>query len=620
MKKLIAIFLSVFLVFQICFISFAFSDTVANNYTGKIYNHDDKFANYEIINGIDISYYQGTVDFDKLQADGVDFLILRAGYRGNTYGNLVADTNFATYANEAIKRNIDIGAYIYSQAITVQEAKDEAAFILDIVKGYDITLPIVFDFEYAGAGTRLKDAKLTNEQRTDICNAFCEDVENSGYTAMIYANQSMLVDDLNDDELAKKYDIWLANFSTSPKYAGLMYDCEYTYWQYSSTGRVDGISGNVDCNFRYFKKPLKPTNLTVESETGEYTTLTWDKVKGCYGYQIYKYDSTTQKYKKIGETVGAATCSFSDKNSAGAPNSYKVRAKSAYKGGFKAGSFSNVVTTKGILKLTLKNKKTGSATLNFEPVNNVLNYFVLRCDTADGTYEQIAELGANATSYTDKTDDGFKTYHYMLKAAVKEQEGEGFYYIYSPVLTVEKAQPQIKSVKLASGKSITVSWKNRAYTSGVEIWRKKGDGEFLKYKTVSQTTTSFTNEKLSRGVTFSYKIRQFITKNGKTYYSEFTDELSATTLKASKIITLKPNKKSVTVKFEKAPGASGYEIYYKNAYMKKYALAKDTSLNSYKMTGLSRYSNYSFKIRVYAKVGNKKVYGPYSKAMNTKTL
>lgn len=619
MKKIMAITLSILIIFQLGFLCVAFTDTVANDYTGKYYNHDDRFANYEIINGLDISYYQSTVDFDKLQADGIDYLILRAGYRGNTYGNILADKNFATYATEAMNRNIDIGAYIYSQAITVEEAKEEATFILDMVKGYDITLPIVFDFEYAGAGTRLKDANLTNRERTDICNAFCKKIENSGYTAMVYANQSMLVDDLYDEEIAENYDIWLANFSTSPKYAGSMYDCEYTYWQYTSTGRVDGISGSVDCNFRYFKKPAKPTSLTVKEETVESTTLTWNKVKGCYGYQIYRFDSATNKYKKIGETVGAGTCKFVDKNSAGMANTYKVRAKSAYKGGFKSGNFSDTVSTKGMLKLNLKSKQTGSATITWDSVDNALNYFVLRSDTADGIYQEIATLGKTKTSYTDKTDDGFKTYYYMLKAAVQEESSEVFYYVYSPILTVEKNQPQIKSVKLATGKSITVTWKNRANANSVEIWRKKGDQNYKKLKTVSNTTTSFTNTKLSRGVTFYYKIRQVISKNGEKYYSDFTDEMSATTLKAVSI-TLKPNKKAINISFENAPGASGYEIYYKNANMSKYSLLTSTTLNSYKMTGLNRKSSYSFKVRVYANVGSKKIYGPYSKAATTKTL
>ena len=619
MKKIIAITLAILIVFQLGISCGAFTDTVANNYTGKKYNHDDKFAGYEIINGLDISYYQGTVNFDKMKADGVDYLILRAGYRGNTYGNIKADTNFATYATEAIKRNIDIGAYIYSQAITVDEAKEEAKFILNMVKGYDITLPIVFDFEYAGSGTRLRDAKLTNRQRTDICNAFCKKVESSGYTAMVYANQSMLVDDLYDEEIAKNYDIWLANFSVSPKYKSTMYDCEYTYWQYSSTGRVNGISGSVDCNFRYFKKPAKPTQLTVKEETLNSTTLTWKKVKGCYGYQIYKYDSSTDKYNKIGETIGASTCKFVDVNSAGMVNTYKVRAKSAYKGGFKSGSYSSTVSSKGMLKLNLKSKKTGSATITWNSLANVINYFVLRCDTVDGVYEKIATLSNSKTSYTDKTKHGFKTYHYMLKASVKDTSSEAFYYTYSPILTVKKDQPKISSVKLSSSNSIKVSWKNADSTSGIEIWQKKGNGSYKKIKTVSKKTTSFKITKLSRGVTYRYKIRQYISKNDKKYYSSFTKEFSATTIKATSV-KLAPKKKSIKISFKSVPSASGYEIYYKNAYMRKYSLLKTTKSKSYKMTGLRRKAKYSFKVRAYKKVDGKKIYGPYSKVVSKKTL
>ncbi len=217
--------------------------------SGVTYSHNSKFEGYTIVNGIDVSSYQKTVDWNAVKADGIDFAFIRVGFRGyGESGTLNPDGKYAQNLENAVKAGVKVGVYIYSQAITVEEGIAEANFILERIKGYDVTLPVVIDYEYAATGLgRLYNANLTKRQATDICAAFCETVKAAGYTPMIYANKYMLSSKLYADELDDKYQIWLANYTSKTTYDG-----DYQYWQYSSSGQVDGITtGRVDVNFFY---------------------------------------------------------------------------------------------------------------------------------------------------------------------------------------------------------------------------------------------------------------------------------------------------------------------------------------------------------------------------------
>lgn len=618
MKKHIAFVLILLIFLQTGVTTFAFTDTVANSFTSKKYNHDDKFAGYEILNGVDVSYWQSSADFSKVKAAGADFVFLRAAYRGSSKGNIVKDTKFDEYVKAAIAAGLDVGAYIYSQAITVKEAREEADFIMNMVKGYNITLPLVFDFEYAPSLTsRLRAANLTNKQRTSICNAFCARVEASGYTAMVYANQSMLTDDLNDQDIADKYDIWLANYSTSPKYAGKLYDCDYTYWQYTSSGSVAGLPGNIDCNFRYYKKPVRVTNLKISSETADSTKLSWSKVKGCYGYQIYKLNTDTGKYVKIGTTKGAATTTFTDTSSLGLVNTYKVRATTAYKGGFKAGTFSTPVSSEGVFIINVNSYGTGYATFNWQPYEGAGKYEVMRSTDENGTYSTIGTLSADTTHFTDLTKSGFKTYYYMIKASVLDANGNVQAVYYTPSKEIKKNQPSISTVYLKKNTAAQISWNVVDGATATAVYRKKNDGSFKRIKTITNNkTTTYVDKTLKKGVKYTYKVRQFVTIEGKNYYSSYTAEKYVTTLKAASV-KLKSSKGAVNVTYNKITKASGYEIYMKTAGG-KYTLVKTTSKLTFTKKKLTKGTKYYFKVRPYQKVNGIKIYGPFSKVKSAK--
>lgn len=617
MKKIVSLILSIMLCLQIGTVANAFYDTVNSPFNNKKYNHDDKFQDYEILHGLDLSIYQRGADFAKIKAAGADFVILRAAYRGyGSAGNLVKDTCFEQFAKSAIEQGLDVGAYIYSQAITKAEARQEADYILNIVKDYNITMPIVLDYEYAGNYGRLYNANLTKSKKTAICNAFCEQVENNGYTAMVYANQSMLTNDLNDDNIAKNYDIWLANYSTSPKYSGKLYDCDYTVWQYTSTGKSDGVSGNVDCNFRYYKAPEKVTGLTYD-ETLEKNTLSWNKIKGVYGYEVYRQDNTSGNYTKIATLRGASTTSYTDTEAYGKPTSYMIRAISPYKGTLVGGSYSDIVTTTGVFLITVKSTTAVSTSIEWVKYENAVGYEVLRSTSVNGEFVTVGTTDKDTTTFTDNTNDGFKTYYYKIKAIFDDTSEVENIPEYSVVKEVKKQQTSDFNAVLKTNTSATLNWTTLGGANGIEIWRKAGNKSYKLIKTVNNAkTVSFTNKKLTKGTVYKYKIRQFAVKDGIKYYSSFSSVKTVKPMKKA-TITLKAYKNKVKITAKKVNGATGYEYYIKIG--KKYTLIKTSTKRSFTKKKLSRYTGYSFKVRAYKKVNGKKIYAPFSKVKSVKT-
>lgn len=221
------------------------------------YVHDSRFDGYEIRKVIDVSTHQKNIDWVQVKASGIDYAIIRVGFRGyGESGTLNKDPYFTQNMKNAISAGVKVGVYIFSQAITEKEAVEEAEYVLDLISGYDVSLPVVMDYEYATGSNgssigRLYNANLSKSQATKICRKFCATIEAEGYTPMLYANKNMLEKSLNASEISKDYKIWLARYNESAGYTG-----DYEFWQYTSTAKVNGIkedanNGNVDMSFWY---------------------------------------------------------------------------------------------------------------------------------------------------------------------------------------------------------------------------------------------------------------------------------------------------------------------------------------------------------------------------------
>ncbi|SEF69174.1 glycoside hydrolase family 25 protein [Lachnospira multipara] len=211
--------------------------------TGYYSYEDDK---YESVAGVDLSVYQGDVDFSKVKNAGFDYCMLRVGYRTYGGGVVTADANFETYVSDALKNDLDVGVYFFTSAISTAEAKEEAQFVLDAIKPYNITYPVVVDVEEIVSGTSRQES-LSVEELTEIVKIFCETIEDAGYDVMIYSNLKGFIANVNLEEL-EDYDKWFANYDTTP-----YYPYKFTMWQYSQSGSVDGIDGDVDLDI-YLKE------------------------------------------------------------------------------------------------------------------------------------------------------------------------------------------------------------------------------------------------------------------------------------------------------------------------------------------------------------------------------
>ncbi len=189
--------------------------------------------------GIDVSKWNGSIDWNAVRNSGVTFVIIRCGYRGSSTGALIKDQKFDSYIAGAEAAGLNIGLYVFSQAITEREAVEEASMAVSLASGHRISLPIFIDTEKASNG---RANGLSAGERTQIMKAFCETVKSSGYTPGIYASKSWFENQLNMGEL-NQYRIWLAQYASQATYGG-----KYDMWQYTSRGSVSGISGNVDMN------------------------------------------------------------------------------------------------------------------------------------------------------------------------------------------------------------------------------------------------------------------------------------------------------------------------------------------------------------------------------------
>ncbi len=209
---------------------------------GEIQYHENGVSTG--IKGIDVSKYQGDIEWKKVKADNVDYAIIRLGYRGYETGKILLDEYYEKNIKGAIDAGVKVGVYFFSQAITVEEAIEEADMVLEYIKDYDITYPVVFDAEEM-LGESVRTNTLTTTQRTDITLAFCEKIKAAGYKPMIYANIKWFVAQLDMSRLTE-YDKWFAQYFKSP-----FFPYDFHMWQYTAKGKVDGIKGDVDLNIGF---------------------------------------------------------------------------------------------------------------------------------------------------------------------------------------------------------------------------------------------------------------------------------------------------------------------------------------------------------------------------------
>ena len=223
----------------------------SNPYDSELYSYDGPYITYEddtytSVNGVDISSHQGTIDWASLKESGISFVMIRAGYRGYQTSAITADSAFQTNIASAAEYGIDTGVYFFSQAVTIEEAQEEARYVLQMIEPYTIAYPVVFDMEFIDESDEVRN--LSRQEKTDIADAYCQIIQDAGYTAMIYGSASWLRDEIDMYQLLD-YEFWMASYSETVSFPYI-----FSMWQYTNKGSAAGIDGDADINLMMIQK------------------------------------------------------------------------------------------------------------------------------------------------------------------------------------------------------------------------------------------------------------------------------------------------------------------------------------------------------------------------------
>lgn len=584
--------------------------TGSSNFMDKTYTHQDRFVSSGIQQGIDVSYHNGTLDWSTIKAAGVDFAILRAAYRGyGTEGTLVRDAKFAEYMQGAMSQGIPVGAYIYSQAITTAEAVQEANYILNIVRGYSLDLPIVFDYEFAGVKSgRLDSAwssgKLNKSKMTDIALAFCDTIKNAGYDAMVYANKTFLSKNLDHEVIENAgYDVWLAHYTTNTNYTG-----DYKIWQYTSSGKIPGIANKVfDCNFMYsgtISMSLKISNIPNQIYQGYDVAPSVTVTNG--GTVLTEGTDYTVTYQN-NSGIGTATVN--------------VFGAGIYDG------YINLTKTFNIVPDTVQNMQiskagTNTVDLSWSPVSGADGYTVqifkngkwVSVGNFVGTSAQISGLLPGSVNY-------------VHIAAYASSNGKTYIGNYNTSVKIETTVGAINPrVSAYANNFVTLAWDKQTAANGYEVFKyDTSSKKYVLYKNITNPNTNTCKVTgLASNRKYDFKVRAYQIDDSEKTYAPFGTVVSQyTSIAKSNLNSAKStSKKKIKVSWSKVGGASGYQVMwstYKN-FSKNYKTKSVTSKYLSKtVTAAQSKRVYYVRVRAYKTISGKKVYSQWSSTKKVKT-
>lgn len=570
--------------------------------------HQNRFSGISKVYGIDVSYYQGNIDWKKVKNSGVEFVIIRVGYRGyGSAGTLVEDPKFKTYLDGATKAGLKVGVYFYTQAITTAEAQAEAKFVLDRIKGYSLQMPVYYDIESVDYDTgRLDSAGLSKAQKTALCTAFCDTIIKSGYSAGVYANYTWLNYYIDGAGLGRKYPIWLAHYTSNTNY-----DQRMDMWQYSGSGTVSGISAYTDVNVWYSGKlPLYVSDLISVKNTSTSNTFAWNGAPDATGYEVYQGTSPSDPHKKkIGDTKNTY---FTNSNkSTGTMYKYMVRAYSDASGKRVYGDYSDVFTTctlpANISKISASARGT-SVTISWNKVSKATDYVVEH--NVNGAWKQVGTTSSLSYKVNGITQNGVNMFRVKARRNYSGVYYNGGYtYVNAEVTDIPSVVTGLRSTSNTST-SNTITWNASKKAEGYEIYQWIGTTD--SYKLIGTTTsTKFTNSKKSSGTMYRYKVRAFNNVDGQRIEGAYSSEFTTCTLPANVSFSLcSTDVDSITLNWNKVSKATGYQVeMYTNGTWKTLSTLSGTS---YTASDLSQNTAHRFRVRAIRNYNYINYYGGYT--------
>lgn len=584
--------------------------TGSSNFMDKTYTHQDRFVSSGIQQGIDVSYHNGTLDWSTIKAAGVDFAILRAAYRGyGTEGTLVRDAKFAEYMQGAMSQGIPVGAYIYSQAITTAEAVQEANYILNIVRGYSLDLPIVFDYEFAGVKTgRLDSAwssgKLNKSKMTDIALAFCDTIKNAGYDAMVYANKTFLSKNLDHEVIENAgYDVWLAHYTTNTNYTG-----DYKIWQYTSSGKIPGIANKVfDCNFMYsgtISMSLKISNIPNQIYQGYDVAPSVTVTNG--GTVLTEGTDYTVTYQN-NSGIGTATVN--------------VFGAGIYDG------YINLTKTFNIVPDTVQNMQiseagTNTVDLSWSPVSGADGYTVQILK--NGKWVSVGNFVGTSARISGLLPGSV---NYVRIAAYASSNGKTYIGNYNTAVKIETTVGAINPrISAYANNFVTLTWDKQTAANGYEVFKYDASSKkYVLYKNITNPNTNTCKVTgLASNKKYDFKVRAYQIDDSEKTYAPFGAVVSQyTSIAKPKLNSAKStSKKKIKASWSKVGGASGYQVMwstYKNFSKNYKTKSVKAKYSSKTVTTAQSKKTYYVRVRAYKTINGKKVYSQWSNTKKVKT-
>lgn len=472
----------------------------------KLSNEEKAYSpsNTTAIKGIDVSYHQGNINWEKVKNAGIKFAIIRAG-SGTT-----EDSNFKSNMEGALKAGIDVGVYWFSTAYTVNDVENEAQKCMDIISPYKskLSFPVFFDYEeYTIKLAQDNNIKLSLSSVSNICEIFLSNLKSNGYKCGIYTNKTVSKYYLNDN-LRNSYDFWIAQYNDKCTYWN-----KYIMWQYSQSGKIDGISGNVDLNYYYKSNPINISKTTINTISNQ--KYTGSKITPNV---IVKYNNKTL-VKNTDYTI-----SFKNNTSIGTAT-ITIKGKGNYTG---TKTITFKIVPKTVTKHKISSTTSSSIKLSWSKVSNADGYRIYRSTSKNGTYTKIKDITKNSTlNYTNSNLYSNKKYYYKIKS-FKTSKGKKYYSYYSDIIKGE-TKLSTPTVKLSTpkSKSIKVSWNKIPGAKGYEVYRATSkSGPYSKRTTTSNL--SYTNTKLTKNKNYYYKVKAYKVVNGKKVYSSYSSIKSIT--------------------------------------------------------------------------------------------
>ena len=594
---------------------------------GKGLTHDSQFANSKKTYGIDVSKWNGKIDWKKVKGAGVDFAIIRIGYRAMASGNNTLDPWFEYNIVEADKAGLKVGVYFYTQAITEKEAKEEADFCAEKLKPYKqlIDFPIMYDIENT-ATDRMGKAKLDTKTRDSLCLGFCSQIEKHGYKGGVYSYKAYFNDKLTMSKIDSKYYIWLAEWKKKPTYTG-----KYKMWQYSDgdfnnkniiSYKVPGISGALDLDVAYEYVPAKVKGVKYKATVHNSISVSWSKVNNADGYEIRIYDKNDKvvSTKKVGSSSNSGTVvnlPYGTKFKVGIRAYYYFKNSKTYAFGLTSNRVEAVTSPSQITDLEQKSSGANSITLKWGGKGSATGYKVYTYNTKTKKYTRVAVIKTN--SYTIKNLSTAKKYNFAVIAYRKFGNTE----INSPVSRLyvgATSTQQVTGLKKGTFTStkVALSWKKQSGVSGYQICTYDSKGKLI--NRLETKNASLVKDQLKSASVYSFKVRSYNkTSSGAVAYGPYSTAVKLKTCpgKIKNLRISSVTKDSVTYSWDKVPRASSYYVYLYSFKNKKFTRIEISNKKaSYTWKNCKPKSSYLIKVAAVTKFGDTKIRSDISQAMS----